>query len=136
LLRQRCQPSRAIAARAVRIHADAVRQALQRGQRNLNDFVAGCSAQAGNKTGAASIVVRVAPIGMPSPVKPGAPARKASLASTIRHIRLLTGQDVYVQLRLSMPWIACLIGRAGPPPLVIRPSGRGLPRPAAEGSAF
>src|SRR5579864_1004311 len=78
----------------------------------------------------------MAPIRVPRPGGLGAFTQDLNLASTVTHILLLNGQAISVQLRISMHCIGFLMGVRGRPHLSSRPSGRGLPRPEAEGSAF
>ena len=91
-----------IAAGAVGIDTAAVRQLFQSGQRDLNNFVARSSAKASDKTGATRIVVGVAPIRVASPGRPEPHTAGANLASLVPHVRLLNGETIDVQRRISM----------------------------------
>jgi hypothetical protein len=55
----------AVSAGAIRINTAAMRETLEGGQSKLDNVVAGSSAKAGDETGAAGIVVGMAPVGVP-----------------------------------------------------------------------
>ena len=66
ILRERGEEACAIAAGAVGIDAAAVSQALEGGKSNVDNFMAGGAAEAGDKACAAGIVIGVAPVGVPN----------------------------------------------------------------------
>jgi len=68
----------------------------------LNDVVVGSAAEAGDETGAAGIVVGVAPIGMAALRRQGPGIVKTVLASTVTevHTSLSNGRGVVVQRRI------------------------------------
>ena len=77
----------------------------------LNDVVVGSAAEAGDKTGAASVVVGVAPIGMAALRRQGPSIVKTVLASTVTevHTSLSNEWGVVVQRRILILWIDFLI---------------------------
>jgi len=99
---ERCEQTGAIAASAIRVHSSAVGEALQSVQSKLDDVVAGSRAEAGDKSCAASIVVRVAPIGMTGLRRARTRTVMIDLASTtlMVHTSLLNGEGVDVQRRI------------------------------------
>ena len=65
-LGQRGEQSSAVAAGAVCVHTSAMRQALERRERELYDVMGGSGAKSRDKSRPARIVVRVTPIGVAS----------------------------------------------------------------------
>ncbi len=68
----------------------------------LNNVVVGSAAKAGNETGAAGVVVRVAPVGMTALRRQGPDIVKTVLASTVTevHTSLSNGRGLVVQRRI------------------------------------
>jgi hypothetical protein len=68
----------------------------------LHDVVVGSAAEAGDKAGAAGVVIGMAPIGMAALRRQGLGIVKTVLASTVTevHTSLSNGRGVVVQLRI------------------------------------
>ncbi len=101
-LGERSEQACAVAAGTIGINAAAVGEALKRGQSMLNNVVTGSAAKAGDETGAAGVVVGVAPIGMTTLRRQGPSIVKTVLASTVTevHTSLSNGWGVEVQRRI------------------------------------
>ena len=92
-VRERGQQARAVAAGAIGVDSAAVGQALEGGKGDVDDFMAGGTAEARDEARATSIVVRVAPIRVPIAAGGHAP---------LLHICLLSGRGLDVQRRICI----------------------------------
>jgi hypothetical protein len=70
-MRQGNEEAGAIAAGPIGIHATAMRQAFQGGQRMVDDVVTGHTTKARHKARAAGVVVGMPPVWMPGLICPG-----------------------------------------------------------------
>ena len=92
-VRERGQQAGAVAAGAIGIDAAAVGQAFESGQGNVDDFMAGGTAEARDETRATGVVVGVAPIWVPIAAGGHAP---------LVHICLLSREGLDVQRRICI----------------------------------
>src|SRR5882757_5338909 len=90
------------AAGTVGINASTVGEALQGRQCMLDNVVARSATEAGNETGAAGVVIGMAPIGMAALRRQGSDIVQTALASTVTevHTSLSNGRGVVVQRRI------------------------------------
>ncbi len=69
-MRQRSEQAGSVATGSIGIHATAMRQAFQGGQRIVDDVVTGHTTKARHKTRAAGVVVGMSPVWMPGSICP------------------------------------------------------------------